>query len=163
FDASAQRYDAARRPLIPCLDAFYVAAVAAAAPPPDKDLLLVGLCAATGLLTAWLSAASPSARAVQKDLSDCLLDITRRRYAARQGPPAGGSRRRDRTADRLDAGGLSQGARRADGCLRRHARYRAAPLLRPARPDVPPPGLCRGAAAGTGRPDRLGTLDPSSG
>ena len=61
FDAASSDYDAPRRRLIPCFDAFYGAAIELIAewgPPPGARLLDLG--AGTGLLAAWCAAPSPA-------------------------------------------------------------------------------------------------------
>lgn len=60
FDAHAAEYDALRRRLVPCFDAFYGAAVDLVAGLPPRDVLDLG--AGTGLLSGLIAQACPEAR-----------------------------------------------------------------------------------------------------
>jgi tRNA (cmo5U34)-methyltransferase len=74
FAAHAGDYDALRRRLVPCFDAFYGAAVAAAGRNPKRVL---DLGAGTGLLSSMLLAAHPRARLVLVDGAAPMLDRAR--------------------------------------------------------------------------------------
>jgi tRNA (cmo5U34)-methyltransferase len=80
FDAVAQDYDAQRRQLIPCFDDFYgtcadlVAELAPVAP------RILDLGAGTGLLSALIAQARPSAQFVLTDLSEGMLARARERF-----------------------------------------------------------------------------------
>ncbi len=84
FDAGAAGYDAVRRNLVPCFDAFYSSALdiigewadGAAAP------AVLDLGAGTGLFSAMVAARLPGARLHLIDVSEEMLALARRRFAA---------------------------------------------------------------------------------
>lgn len=84
FDAGAAGYDAVRRNLVPCFDAFYSSALdivgewaAGAAGPPA----VLDLGAGTGLFSAMVAARLPGAKLHLVDVSDAMLAEARRRFA----------------------------------------------------------------------------------
>jgi len=89
FDRGAASYDAARRLLIPCFDAFYGAAFdliedwrgSNAATP----LNVLDIGAGTGLFAAMLLARYPDARIELLDASDGMLAQARQRFAGNPG------------------------------------------------------------------------------
>jgi tRNA (cmo5U34)-methyltransferase len=83
FDASAAIYDRARRQLVPCLDAFYGAALALADFPSEAPLRVLDLGAGTGLMTSFFAAAFPAAQFTLVDVAGEMLEIARDRFAAR--------------------------------------------------------------------------------
>jgi tRNA (cmo5U34)-methyltransferase len=72
FDAHADDYEAQRRRLVPCFDAFYGAAVRALAPVPVKRVLDLG--AGTGTLSVLIAEAHPEARFVLVDGAPAMLE-----------------------------------------------------------------------------------------
>ncbi|MCZ7419077.1 class I SAM-dependent methyltransferase [Verrucosispora sp. WMMA2121] len=89
FDAAAGGYDAARRRLVPCYDAFYTTAVEVAAPPLRAALTagrtpeVLDLGAGTGLLSSLLSAAVPGVRLTLVDAAPQMLAGAAERLAGR--------------------------------------------------------------------------------
>ncbi|GIJ21485.1 class I SAM-dependent methyltransferase [Micromonospora lutea] len=89
FDAVAGSYDAARRRLVPCFDAFYTTAVEVAAPPLRAALAagrtpeVLDLGAGTGLLSALLSAAVPGVRLTLLDAAPQMLAVAAEQLAGR--------------------------------------------------------------------------------
>lgn len=86
FDAVAADYDAQRRRLVPCFDAFYgtvLDLVAEWGPPPKVEALDLG--AGTGLLAALLGAAFPDMRLHLVDVAGGMLDQARVRLGERPG------------------------------------------------------------------------------
>lgn len=87
FNAGASRYDAARRNLVPCFDAFYHSALdiigdwagARAKAPAALDVLDLG--AGTGLLSAMVMGRLPRARIHLVDVSEAMLEEARRRLS----------------------------------------------------------------------------------
>jgi tRNA (cmo5U34)-methyltransferase len=73
FNAHADRYDAARRRLIPPFDAFYGTAVEALSPPR----LVLDLGAGTGLLSSFVRRAYPHAELTLTDGATAMLDKAR--------------------------------------------------------------------------------------
>ncbi len=86
FDAVSADYDAARRRLVPCFDAFYgtVLALVAEWGPPERARAL-DLGAGTGLLGAMLRAAHPDLQLRLVDVAPAMLDEARRRFGERDG------------------------------------------------------------------------------
>jgi tRNA (cmo5U34)-methyltransferase len=88
FDAGASGYDAVRRNLVPCFDAFYASALdiigewagGTAAP------AVLDLGAGTGLFSAMVAARVPDARLHLLDISEAMLAEARRRFAG--APPS---------------------------------------------------------------------------
>jgi tRNA (cmo5U34)-methyltransferase len=77
FDAQAAAYEAPRRRLVPCFDAFYGTAVAALellGRPPQRVL---DLGAGTGMLAARVAAAHPDAELVLTDGAPAMLEQAR--------------------------------------------------------------------------------------
>jgi ubiquinone/menaquinone biosynthesis C-methylase UbiE len=86
FDATADDYDAARRRLVPCFDAFYGTAlelIAEWGPPPGAAVLDLG--AGTGLLAALVGAAFPGARLHLVDVAPAMLEQAKARFAGQDG------------------------------------------------------------------------------
>jgi tRNA (cmo5U34)-methyltransferase len=84
FNKFAQEYDSQRDYVIPDLRQFYSAAVwAMESPAPQPAILDVG--AGTGLLSAFLLEKFPDARLTLMDISENMLDMARKRFAARPG------------------------------------------------------------------------------
>jgi tRNA (cmo5U34)-methyltransferase len=85
FSIGAERYDAVRRNLVPCFDAFYTSALdvigdwAHGRVPVALDVLDLG--AGTGLFSAMVMARLPQARIHLIDVSDAMLAEARRRFA----------------------------------------------------------------------------------
>jgi len=81
FGAAAREYDAARRRLVPCFDAFYGAAldVVAAWGGADRPRVL-DLGAGTGLFAALVRDRLPGARLHLVDVSEAMLDQARLRF-----------------------------------------------------------------------------------
>ena len=77
FGAQAETYDAARRRLIPCFDAFYGAAVAAVGLAGDPVGRVLDLGAGTGLLTGFVRAAHPDAALTLLDGAAPMLERAR--------------------------------------------------------------------------------------
>jgi tRNA (cmo5U34)-methyltransferase len=80
FNATASRYDAQRRWVIPDLEGFYGAAVRAANWPGSHPAIL-DIGAGTGLLSALLMERYPGARLTLLDISDQMLEVARRRFS----------------------------------------------------------------------------------
>jgi len=83
FEAHAEDYDAERRRLLPCFDAFYAAAVEAvglAGRPPGRVL---DLGAGTGLLAEFVARAFPEARLTLLDGAGAMLAQARERLGDR--------------------------------------------------------------------------------
>ncbi|MFN0265186.1 class I SAM-dependent methyltransferase [Tepidamorphus sp. 3E244] len=83
FDAVAASYDASRKRLVPCFDAFYGAAVSAcvAAMPDGEAPRVTDLGAGTGLLAALVSHVRPDARFTLIDVAGAMIDEARARFA----------------------------------------------------------------------------------
>jgi tRNA (cmo5U34)-methyltransferase len=82
FNKFAQDYDAQREHVIPHLRDYYDAAVWAMESPAGQPAVLdVG--AGTGLLSAFLLEKFPDARLTLMDISENMLDMARKRFAAR--------------------------------------------------------------------------------
>jgi tRNA (cmo5U34)-methyltransferase len=83
FEAHAEGYDAERRRLLPCFDAFYAAAVEAvglSGRPPGRVL---DLGAGTGLLAAFVAEAFPAAEVTLLDGAAAMLAQARERLDER--------------------------------------------------------------------------------
>jgi tRNA (cmo5U34)-methyltransferase len=81
FDGAAAGYDALRRQLIPCFDAFYGAAVARLPFGPDDAPRILDLGAGTGLLSELVRLRLPRARLTLLDFSEPMLARARERFA----------------------------------------------------------------------------------
>jgi tRNA (cmo5U34)-methyltransferase len=79
FDATAHDYDASRRRLVPCFDAFYGAALSLLPFPREAAPTLLDLGAGTGLLAGLVAAAHPRATLVLVDVSAAMLERARER------------------------------------------------------------------------------------
>lgn len=82
FDVDAQRYDATRRALVPCFDAFYgnaLEVIAAWGGPARPRVLDLG--AGTGLFAAMVRAKLPFSSMHLVDASDSMLTLARSRFA----------------------------------------------------------------------------------
>jgi tRNA (cmo5U34)-methyltransferase len=83
FDATASRYDAQRKWIIPEIDDYYSAAVwAAECKNPRPTILDIG--AGTGLLSALMTRKFPDAHLTLVDLSESMLSMARERFADRK-------------------------------------------------------------------------------
>jgi tRNA (cmo5U34)-methyltransferase len=83
FDATASRYDAQRKWIIPEMDDYYSAAVwAAECNNPHPAILDIG--AGTGLLSALMIQKFPEAHLTLVDLSESMLSMARERFADRK-------------------------------------------------------------------------------
>ncbi len=80
FAAGAQKYDRARRQLIPCFDDFYQSALELAEFPSDAPLDVLDLGAGTGLMSAFFSKRLPRARFTLIDLAEEMLERARTRF-----------------------------------------------------------------------------------
>lgn len=79
FNAHAESYDAPRRRLLPCFDRFYETAVAAAGLGPGAPERILDLGAGTGMLSARLRAAYPTAELTLLDIAAQMLQRARGR------------------------------------------------------------------------------------
>ncbi len=80
FNATASRYDAQRRWVIPGIDAFYRAAILAADWPGSRPAIL-DIGAGTGLLSALLLQRYPDASLTLLDISDQMLNVAHERFS----------------------------------------------------------------------------------
>jgi tRNA (cmo5U34)-methyltransferase len=83
FDAQAATYEAPRRRLIPCFDAFYGAAVDAVSLIGAAPKRVLDLGAGTGMLAARVAAAHPAAELVLVDGAPAMLEQARARLGDR--------------------------------------------------------------------------------
>ena len=81
FDDAAQRYDQARRQLVPCFDDFYGTALDLIPFAPDSAIRVLDLGAGTGLLSELIAAKFPHAHLTLVDISEGMLDRARQRFA----------------------------------------------------------------------------------
>ena len=82
FDATASRYDAQRKWIIPEMDEYYSAAVwAVECKNPRPAILDIG--AGTGLLSALMIQKFPDAELTLVDLSESMLSVAQERFAGR--------------------------------------------------------------------------------
>ena len=79
FAADADSYDRARRKLVPCFDDFFRTARELLPFGSDDRFELLDLGAGTGLLSAMIAEAFPSARLTLFDLTPDMLTIARER------------------------------------------------------------------------------------
>lgn len=82
FDRAAESYDALRRQLIPCFDDFYGTVLDALEELPDGRMRVLDLGAGTGLLSALILDRFPHASVTVFDISEGMLAVARRRFAA---------------------------------------------------------------------------------
>jgi tRNA (cmo5U34)-methyltransferase len=83
FDAGAREYDAGRRRVIFCFDAFYGTLLDLVPLSPGDRFAFLDLGAGTGLVSALILARFPSARAHLLDISEKMMEQARRRFADR--------------------------------------------------------------------------------
>lgn len=83
FDAHASDYDAARRRLVPCFDAFYGSAVAALSLLGREPRRILDLGAGTGGLSVLVAAAHPAAELLLLDGSAGMLELAADRLGGR--------------------------------------------------------------------------------
>ena len=81
FDRWVDTYDADRRILVPCFDAFYGTAAEAAALDRRGPVRILDLGAGTGLLSGVLATALPDAELVLLDEAPAMLDRAKERLA----------------------------------------------------------------------------------
>lgn len=81
FDAGAEDYDRHRRRIIPCFNDFYGAIIAQVPMTQGTEFAGLDLGAGTGLVSALLLEAFPTARMVMLDHSDAMLVKARERFA----------------------------------------------------------------------------------
>src|SRR3984893_17404040 len=85
FSIGAEHYDAVRRNLVPCFDAFYTSALDVIGDwgrGRERGALdVLDLGAGTGLFSAMVMAGIPQARVHLIDVSDAMLAEARRRFA----------------------------------------------------------------------------------
>ena len=84
FNKFAQDYDAQREFVIPQMREYYGAAVWAMES-GSKEPAIIDVGAGTGLLSAFLLDKFPGARLTLMDISENMLDLARKRFAARPG------------------------------------------------------------------------------
>jgi len=82
FDLFAEEYDTQREFIIPELRQFYSTAVWAAEF-PDNSLSVLDIGAGTGLMSAFLLQKYPDATLTLMDFSEKMLDVARKRFAAK--------------------------------------------------------------------------------
>ena len=86
FSRSAEGYDAMRRRLIPCFDAFYGTGLQLIEDWQKRpDFRVLDLGAGTGLFSAMVAERFPEARLQLSDASSAMLDRARDRFADRPG------------------------------------------------------------------------------
>jgi tRNA (cmo5U34)-methyltransferase len=85
FDGAAARYDAVRRQLIPCFDAFYGAAIGLLPFGESEPVRILDVGAGTGLLAAQVLERFPAARLTLLDFSEEMLARARDRFAGTPG------------------------------------------------------------------------------
>ena len=82
FGAGARDYDRARRQLVPNFDDFYGAVFDSLTFEEDRPLRVLDLGAGTGLLSAMVAERFPNARITLTDISEEMLEVSRRRFSA---------------------------------------------------------------------------------
>lgn len=83
FEAHAEDYEAERRRLLPCFDAFYAAAVEAVGLPGRPPGRVLDLGAGTGLLAGFVAQAVPAAQLTLLDGAGAMLAQARERLGER--------------------------------------------------------------------------------
>jgi tRNA (cmo5U34)-methyltransferase len=83
FDQAAERYDRARRQLVPCFEDLYGTVIERIPFERDAAIRVLDLGAGTGLLSAFIAESFPSARLTLVDISEAMLTHARRRFADR--------------------------------------------------------------------------------
>jgi tRNA (cmo5U34)-methyltransferase len=83
FEAHAEDYDAQRRRLLPCFDAFYAAAIEAVGLPGRAPGRVLDLGAGTGLLAGIVADAFPAAQLTLLDGAGAMLAQARERLGQR--------------------------------------------------------------------------------
>jgi tRNA (cmo5U34)-methyltransferase len=83
FSRAAQTYDAQRRPLIPCFDAFYGTAIAMIGEAAKPRAKILELGAGTGLFSAMILERLPDAQLTLMDASSGMQSEAKKRFAGR--------------------------------------------------------------------------------
>src|SRR5690242_877501 len=85
FDRAAQRYDQARRQLVPCFDDLYSVALALLPADRSRRLRILDIGAGTGLLSAFIAAMYPNAELTLIDIAADMLARARERLGEHGG------------------------------------------------------------------------------
>lgn len=80
FNIGAEKYDAARKQLIPCYEEFYSTALKVIPFSKNKELKILDLGAGTGLLTSLIIELYPKAEITLYDISEEMLEKAKLRF-----------------------------------------------------------------------------------
>ena len=156
FEAHAEGYDAERRRLLPCFDAFYAAAIEAVGLSERRPERVLDLGAGTGLLAGFVAQAFPAARLTLLDGAGAMLAQARERLRERPStssatsptrcPRARGTRSSRRW--RSTTSTMRPSATSSSACARqwRRAACSSTPSRSPARPRGSTPSRSSAAA-----------------